>query len=493
MKKFLYYTSFIWVLILDSCMFSEENIQGNVIQIEDQIYLSSNKVRLLGRVVESESSISDHGFYVADNEEFNNPVILSLGSKDNAGLYFAEVDSLAQTSTYFYKAYFSNAESLFFSDISLFRTFEGQINTVSRTIGKEGEITKLQGRNITNDLSVSFGDTPAEITEEFGDYEVWVKVPKVLEGYKQPIVVSMEGIQYTVDTFYYETGKWTSLASLNVEPYFKPVKFQDNTTFSFTLGSYKNETSNSLMHTLDLQTFQWTTTEVPPEIVSVEGAFSTASGYFGGGSSSRISDGVSLIYQLENGFSKYENGVFTTLEPIPFRSYASLATEYNEAVYVFGGRNKFYLHIDIFYKYENGVWIDMGSLPFDYDVTTPSYSFDTEILFTNDKEEVWSFDFLSESFTRKNEFPLKISNDGIAQVVKDQLVFGLFNLSNLINSTDQEGIIQLGKETFPGDRNLKNIADFKVNDAIYILRGSRADDGVNEMEFWKFEPFEFTN
>lgn len=492
MKQLLVVVFSIWVFALHSCMFTEENLQDNVVQLEDLIYLSSNKVRLLARVVENNESINDHGFYLASDEEFNDPIIKSLGSKNTTGLYYSEIDSLSQTSDYYYKAYFSTSDNIYFSESKSFSTFEGVINNVSRTIGKDGEITKITGRNLTNDLSIKFGTTPAEITDRFGDYEVWVKVPKVQQGYKQPIIATMEGISYAVDTFYYETGKWTQLSNMNNPPFFKGVTFLNTHTAAISMGVHKDGTPNTQMYSLDLTTFQWTQTTIPSSIIPVEGAFSTPSGYFGSGSSEQVAMGQYLVYQLENGFYKYENGSYTTLPSTPFVSYASFAAEHNDIVYVLGGRDALYQPLKLFYKFENGVWTNMGELPFEYDTSTPSFNLGSEILLTNNNEEVWSFDFQTESFIRKTDFPTKISQEGIAQVVDNQLVYGLFILSNLVNSTDFLGELQLEKITFPGDRNFKNISHFKKNSAIYIVRGS-TEDNANEMEFWKFEPFEFNN
>ena len=77
---------------LSGCFFDDGENNENVVLLEDVIFISSNKLRILGRVYSSKGPVEDHGFYVSTTEDFQDPIIKSLGGKSEPGLFLAEFD-----------------------------------------------------------------------------------------------------------------------------------------------------------------------------------------------------------------------------------------------------------------------------------------------------------------------------------------------------------------------------------------------------------------
>jgi hypothetical protein len=66
------------------CSCEEEVDVSPSLVTEDILYVSGERVRLLARIITTENiNASDHGFHIADNEAFSNPIIVSLGKEND--------------------------------------------------------------------------------------------------------------------------------------------------------------------------------------------------------------------------------------------------------------------------------------------------------------------------------------------------------------------------------------------------------------------------
>ncbi len=81
---------------LSGCFFNEITDSETVVLLEDVIYVSSNDIRLLGRLYSLEGTASDHGFEFSKDETFSAPEVVSLGEKRRLVLFFSEFNLLEE-------------------------------------------------------------------------------------------------------------------------------------------------------------------------------------------------------------------------------------------------------------------------------------------------------------------------------------------------------------------------------------------------------------
>jgi len=85
---------------------------------EDVLYLSGERVRLLGRILTTQAvNATDHGFYIATNESFTQPLIISLGQRTNPGRFIGETSGLQVDQRYFVKSFLALEGEMLFGNI----------------------------------------------------------------------------------------------------------------------------------------------------------------------------------------------------------------------------------------------------------------------------------------------------------------------------------------------------------------------------------------
>lgn len=499
------------LLVASACFFEEDDKEDNVVLLEDVIYVSSDQLRILGRIYSTAGNIEDHGFYISKTEDFADAEINSLGPKEDLGLFLADIQPLSQETEFYYKAFVQSGGVITFSDFETITTFKSKINDFSPKYGREGDIITIDGINLTEDLDYYFGNNVGEVTKRISDFRVLVKVPAHEDEFRVPVVAKTDELSLDAGTFDYITGKWTQLSTFDIIRR-DVLLFNEEATDEFTVGFGTNGSGSIRpdFNEIDLSFYNVTKTNILDPLLptATRGAFFTESGYFGGGASFRFfySD-TNWEWVLSDEFWKYESdGSFTNLgnlsidESTSVASHNSVASEINGDIYVFGGeRSRRAELIEIVFdqipvrgvfKYTDH-WEQINTLPFDFLGYQPHATVNGEVWFVTTEEEIWVYNAISNEFRLLPlEYPTSVFDHGSMIEIDGILYTGLFYRHGEFWEIDVETLTVKPKNDFPGLVSYRNVASFKKNENLFFLRSPALSNNGN-MELWMLEPNEF--
>lgn len=150
------------LLIGGAC--TEDDPETTILVTEEVLFASGEQLRILGRLITNQSiNANDHGFYLASDENFSNPLLISLGPKEGPGRFIGETSGLNTGQTYFVKAFMDLGSGPEFGNVIEVATLNPGIESFSPKFGKENGELFILGRNFTSDTRVFFGDQEAEI------------------------------------------------------------------------------------------------------------------------------------------------------------------------------------------------------------------------------------------------------------------------------------------------------------------------------------------
>jgi len=481
-------------LLLQGCFINDPIDSSTVVLLEDVIYTSSNDIRVLGRIYSLSIEVDDYGFEFSTSENFENAQTISLGSGAKKGLFFAEYDSLKEGTNYFLRAYILGNGSHTYSETKSLTTFKAQVTGIAPLFGKPGSTIDIIGTNFTNETKVFFGNEEATISHRSGDYKLEVEVPGSPKTHLTPVYLEFDGRKVLADTFEYVSGKWTMIKEFQIGKHFDVVQFKNGDQFTIGFGNTDNfNIISNKFYTLDLNTLEWTESDANGP-TPITGSFYTNNGYFGSGSKqiTRLSE-TEVEYNLANEFWKYTDGTFTNMGMTPYSSQLGIGFELNDVIYMAGGMTSSGVNLNYLYKFEGGKWTKLSNLPFPYNNSYPHLNFNSQHIFLTPNKEYAVFDPNTEKIEVLGEFPRVVANGGILMEVNNTLYVGLFDreVSFYRMEIDKDNNITLtAKNSFPGDKYMKTVANFEHNGNIYIIRAtsSGADVSTPTTEFWKFEP-----
>lgn len=479
-----------------SCFFDEYNTGPNVVLSEDVIFVSGSKLRLLGRVYSAEGTIEDHGFYLSEESSFTSPTIKSLGSKKDIGPFLAEFDSLAQQTTYYYKAFMQSKGEVIFSETDTISTYDSRLYDFTPKFGKPGQSVTIQGANFTTSVRVFFGDVEAEITNIKSDFELRVKVPEHGVDPTVDLIVDLDDVLYNLGSYEYISGKWTQIHTFEAPKVYDFGFFQNGDVISMAYGSLDQFGNISTsVYKFDLTTnteSSFSLTDPAFDKIRTVGAFSTKSGYLGGGalSVSGIPEGP-FEYLLSDHFWQFDGDAsFTDLGKAPDSLYNAVAFELGNTLYLLGGQGKGQEVKRSLYRY-NGSWTPVTSVPFTFDSQYPHCTLNGEEWFMTSAEELWRFNPATNSFSLMDRISRSVIQYGEMIAFNNQLYYGIFLFDNLFWRYDPVTDVTVPKTDFPGDKNHTTQAAFEYNGNLYFVRMPRTASTSAKGELWMLEPDKF--
>ena len=150
-KHWIFFIAF--VPFISSCDFDDDS---NVVLTEEVIYVSSETVRLGGRIVAISGDISDHGFEIADNDQMKGPIRLPLGTKVSLGFFTTTYDQLNSNTQYYVRAFAESAGSIVYGDIQIISTQQPSVVDYSPKIASPGNTVTITANSTTSDVEVFF-------------------------------------------------------------------------------------------------------------------------------------------------------------------------------------------------------------------------------------------------------------------------------------------------------------------------------------------------
>jgi len=477
LRKFLLLTL---VVISSSCFFEES--EEYAVVTEDVMYVSSETVRLQGRIVSNPNVVTQHGFEIAQSSDFSAPQLVNLDAKDDLGPFIGELTGLSPSVTYFYRAFVQGGEVIEYGETREFQTLEPSFISFAPQIAAVGEEVIINSQNLSSSTRVFFGNTEATIVEEKFESFVSVEVPSVGSQFRVPIRIISNEQEYLLDTFEYVTGVWFDenlefpLEEINL---FETVSIQSENFYIFGLGY--DQIGNALTSLWFLNFDSWSWGFLGSGFSEVRSPFSEGN-IFGGGLVGVIFgeavpfDQMWRIRTLDGGGETFENfGTF------PFLVYKGTLSSIGDDLYVYGGQSNQSNLNQTVYRYRDDEWTEVGRLPIvpsvegavtlDNAVTSDIPNFTIQdrafILYNG---VIWEFDPVSIRYIEHDQVPLDNCFQGAYQVLDDKVYFGLCGGSGRdFYEYDPINKIFKEKNRSPFNRNGYNAGTFVFDGRIYFM------------------------
>lgn len=484
MRRLLSLGIFLMLTVGWAC--TQEEDATTVVTTEEVIFVSGDKVRILGRLITNQPiSTSDHGFQISTNENFSSPIIVSLGVKEGPGRFIGEAGQLDAGQDYFVRAFASVGGVDLFGQVLEVTTLTPAIESFSPNFAQVGKEMVITGRNFSAGTKVFFGTQEATVLQNFFESRLRVRIPEAAGEPLVKIRVQVQGeILEFSQPFEYQSGKYTLLGLFpGGQRIYNNVFFSNQSGFFVGLGALRLGAGNFQgFQRFDPQTGAWTAVDFPGE--SREGAFAT-SNYLGGGRV-EISQG---IFEFKRDFWKINGITFTRLPDLPTTSLNSVAFELNGQLYLAGGSGLGTQNI-IKYNSATQVWTAQAETPIAISSALSSFVYQNKAYFVASDNNVWEYEPNSDTWRILTSYPGLLDNGfGMAQVIENKVYIGLYRRGEQLWELDLNTLSWKAKNFIPGLPQSINAGYFTFGGQIYILRAPEESiAGSLPMELYRFDP-----
>ncbi|EKB50032.1 IPT/TIG domain-containing protein [Cecembia lonarensis] len=464
----------------------EEDLDFNpAIVTEDVIFASAERFRISGRIITNQRiDASDHGFQIADNPQFNQPIIVSLGERENPGRFLGEVDGLNLNTNYYIKAYIEiGGQSLFGNTIEA-STLSPAILSFTPQTAPAGDIVTINGKNFTSDTEVFFGDLKADVIDISFESSIRVRVPSGGDIPTVSIRVVNQNLEIVSETsFRYILGRYTLIAEFpSTVRVFDGISLQEGDVFYLGKGSNTGQSLNEKMWRYQVGDVNWQEIDLLEE--NKWNAFSS-SRYFGGGFL-----GVNVSSPNTRTFFRLQNGIITQLADLPFNVSDAVAFEISGKLYLAGGSLG-----NVIRKYDptTGNWSTAGNTPFLVSSSTLSFTFENKQYFVNPEDsQILAYNPVLENWEGITLFPGTLgAGKGVATVVGNKAYLGLGTGTAQLWEYDFNNGIWTPKINFNGISLARTEGVYVHDGKIYFVRSPQGQFPGIRSEFWVFDPDRF--
>jgi len=468
------------VMILTGCFFDESDEYGVV--TEEVIYVSSETIRLQGRVIRNPSLITQHGFQISETSSFSAPLIINLDAKEDLGPFIGELSGLTPNQQYFYRAFVQGGDAIIYGESLEFQTLIPNFISFSPLIAAEGEEIILTSQNLVSNTQVFFGNQEASIIDEQFESFISVEVPPISSEFKVPIRVISNEVEFVLDTFEYVTGIWRNenlafpLEEINL---FETVSIQSENFYIFGLGY--DQIGNALNQLWFLNFDTWSWGSLGNGFNPVRSPFSEGNIFGGGLQGIVFGNAVPFGEMWRIAPSNTGGETFEQFGPFPFTIYKGILARIRDDLYVYGGQSSQSNLNQMVYRYRNDEWVELGRLPIvpsvDGTVTLenavtsdiPNFTINDRSFFLYNGV-IWEFDPLNLTYIEHDHVPINNCFDGAYQVLNGKVYFGLCGGSGR-NFYEYDPINRIfkRKNRSPFNRNGFNAGTFTYDGRIYFM------------------------
>lgn len=469
--------------IFSSC--EEETEVSTSLVTEEVLYLSGEKIRLLGRILTtSQVSGLDHGFLISDNPGFTSPKMISLGVRENPGRFIGESDVLEMDKKYYAKAFLELPSGFLYGNILEVQTLTAAAEDLSPNNGKAGLEIFILGKNFPKDARVFFGTNEGQVIGIDFESRIRVRVPAAAAPVVQVRVLA-QGREFVVPTpFEYTIGTYQKLGDFPLgDRIYNNVYFQQGADFYVGSGTLRSNNFNEKFWKLSGGQGNW-------EEVTFSGrplwmAFATAN-YYGSGASvlGRAPFTIARDFWTIN-----QSGQFQRMPDLPFDQVNAIAFQTGNTLFVTGGDNGFGFET---FRYDpiSGTWSRVSNAPFRLHNRMMHFTYAGKFYVVNpDNREIFSYNPETDNWDFFQRYPGLIGGvGGFGAVVGDRVYLGLENRSTEIWELNMQTLNWAAKNSFTGNPLASNAGVFVNNGLIYILRSNESQLPAAPMEFWVFDP-----
>ena len=471
------------LLIGGAC--TEDDPETTILVTEEVLFASGEQLRILGRLITNQSiNADDHGFYLARDESFSNPILISLGPKEGPGRFIGETSGLNTGETYFVKAFMDLGSGPEFGNVIEVETLNPGIESFTPNFGKENEELFILGRNFTSDTRVFFGDQEAEILDISFESRLTVRIPSPTSSSTAEIkVVVKEDELVFSETFEYQIGTYEQIGI-----YPETVKLYDNVSwkngsnFFMGLGAERRTSFYEKIFRYNPSENLWDEINFPGSLRSL--AFATAN-YLGGGIRELGRD----PFLLNRSFWRFDGSEFTQLADLPFDSRESVAFEISNQLYVIGGKEGNPQEVRK-YNPSTGSWSILADAPEAISDELVHFTYQNKEYFIFSSGEVLAFEPVSGTWVSVSNYPGTLGQGyGFAEVIGDKVYVGAYRRTLEMWEFDLTKLSWKRKNDLPGITQNINVGHFTYNGGVYFLRVTeQAPIGANSMSFYRFNP-----
>lgn len=478
-----------YFLLLSLFLFSscEEELDSDALVFaEEVIFVSGEIMRVTGRVVSSGTvSITDHGFQIAEDAEFNAPIIVSLGEKSIPGRFIGIYENLSPGTDYFIRAFLVSKGETKVSKIIEFSSLASELINYSPVFEVAGQTVTINGKNLTRDSEVFFGTEKASQLEFNNEAEIKVRVPNPQTGeFTVPVRVINEGEEMVFDqNFEYIIGKWfdETIYPGNAE-FIRNSFFQkDGKMYN---GIERKENGDQFFLTYDPLTKVWSEKAFNGTYVTIPGSFE--GGFFGGKLEQQGSTNLSDEFWVLD-----QSGNFISEGTVPFKLWLHVAFRVGDELFVFGGQNEFDAYNNRIKKYNfiSKQWVDLGTTPIITSSRYATFNKGNQMYFVTAEKELWKYDASTGQWQQMASYPGEEASLAVGATIGEFGYVGIGNRTRAIYEYSFAEDFWKEKTFMPGFNNDVNLGWYAIGEELFVLREVSVGSGSSRM--YKFQPFNF--
>jgi hypothetical protein len=487
--RFTKYIRFLLILLAFfgfSC--EKESVPTFALLTETPLYVSGESARLVGRLIANEQlRVEDHGFWVATEEGFSDPIVVSLGTRSVPGRFVGEIRSLEPDRLYFAKAFTEAGGNLSFGNVIQLNSLNPGIFSFSPEYALPGQSIEILGLNLGSDTRVFFDETEASIQEIVYESLLKVVIPPIQNNPSPKIRIISNGRELVFENpFEYIVCKMRFIGFPEKFRLANSISFQINGKIYVGSGQQSEFVINPDYWEFDPKTDLWKSLgfNISPHISGFG-----VGGYFGGGSATIP---TSNQFIPNNAFYKLEGSSLIRKADVPFPSRNSIAFQSRGKIYVLGG--SVFGHENALYEYNPATdsWKTEFNFPFTIQNNLPHYVYKDKFYFITERKELYELDPETGERNIIGTFPGdNVNGLGTASVSGDRAIIGFYKQSIEIWELDLIQLRWKRKINFPGVFLGNNLGFFAQDGLFYLLRSTDqplAQNGNGSMEFWEFDP-----
>jgi hypothetical protein len=452
---------------------------------EEIVNVRGDRLIVLGRIVAFQNTpLEDHGFYVSLSNDFNSPIIISLGPTNRPGRFVGETTGLALGQKYYVRSFVSKNSELLFGNTLEFETLETALFDFTPKTQFPGETITITGRNFGETVEVFVGDRRAEVISlDFG-FRITVRVPPSAGIAQEPLTVITSGKTLVFETmFNYVSGTYRNLMA--PIPGFRLVDniyFQQGERFFAGLGMNADRTPSNFLWEYSQTENRWIQGDFPG--ITQRQSGNSKTGYFGGG----YSDLSNFPIELNIDYWYFNGETFERIPSSPHNFAGSFGFMVQDDFYIAGG-NEGIGSVVYRYRPSTGNWELRPNLPFNVDKSMVYFSNGDFLYWIDQDKQVRQYNVFTAVQRIVAEYPSPFIDEvtdfgGTAIVVGEKAYVGLYNNARELWELDLNTFEWARKNPFPGNIQATNTAIFESGGKLFILRTPRFQA---DMEFWELD------
>lgn len=482
MRKLLSLSMLVMLLLGWAC--TEEEPETTVLVTEDVLYTSAENVRLLGRLITNQTiSAVDHGFYLAEDENFSSPIVISLGAKEGPGRFIGETNGLTNSKTYYAKSFMDLGGEIQFGNVITLNTLSPIIETFSPAFGLVGESMIITGQNFTEDTEVFFGDSKAVITSIEFESRLNLIIPEASD-FSVPITVIVQDKTLEFNSnFEYQIGTYELINKFpEAVRLYGNAFYQTNSGLNIGLGTVSKNSFYSKIQQYDIGSNTWKEVSFPGSNRAY--GFATKN-YLGGGTAGLIPN----PYDINFSFFKVTDSGFERLPDLPFASRESIAFENGGNLYVLGGKEG---NTSALRRYNPATktWTNLNDSPVEFSTENAFFMYQNKVYIISNDAVLWQYTISSDSWESVSTYPGSLGQGyGMGQVIGNKAYVGLYQRNTQVWELDMNTMVWKSKNDIPGLPQEITVAHFEKDGFLYIMRMPDITLAGNfPMNLYKFDP-----